>query len=271
MVNLTSSTVGPIVISPGDSASVGQRITFDFEAGNYLLSPRIFVAFNEELKVIQSRSQLVVLKDVPLSFFDPHFLFLELLLVIACLVFAYLFAPNMLQTSKFVSATSARSSDPTNYDPEWVPQHHQITQSRKRARKTYWFQWGHDNAHYGLENVTNSSWIHPIFCWAYQRATVIIAFLRQFWLLATWVWCYHRRPSRIIDSTSLWLGYTFTCLFWEDFKSNEQMMDKARHFIAYSTKFDYLWMNRHLNHSRSILILAFQILLYVVLSRQTPL
>ncbi|PVH19066.1 hypothetical protein CXQ85_001361 [Candidozyma haemuli] len=81
IANLTSSAVGPVVVPPEGSSSIGQRITLDLEAGNYILSPQVFVAYKDELKAIQARSQLLVVKDAPLSLLDPQLLFLEVLLL----------------------------------------------------------------------------------------------------------------------------------------------------------------------------------------------
>lgn len=142
MVNLTSNSVGPVVIEPGKSATVGQQINLDFLSGNYFLAPQVYVAFKDELKVIQARAQLVVIKEVPVSFFNPQLLFLELIFVALIGGVGYLLYPSYFQsyfkgtapTSKKLTASSSSTS---GYDPTWVPSHHQVTQSKAKTRKAY--------------------------------------------------------------------------------------------------------------------------------------
>lgn len=136
LVNLTSTTVGPIIIPPGESSIIGQKINLDFGGGNFLLSPRVFVAFNDEVKVVQARPQLTVIKEKPLSFFDPQLMFLEVLLLLATGIGLYVAVPSIFSEKK-VSPVQEKSTKSTGFDPSWVPSHHQHTQKKSKTRKAY--------------------------------------------------------------------------------------------------------------------------------------
>ncbi|KAF3986039.1 hypothetical protein FT663_04650 [Candidozyma haemuli var. vulneris] len=138
IANLTSSAVGPVVVPPEGSSSIGQRITLDLEAGNYILSPQVFVAYKDELKAIQARSQLLVVKDAPLSLLDPQLLFLEVLLVVVGIIALQFRSPHLFEFSKGSRATSQpKPRESSKFDPEWIPKHHQATQQKSKMRKAY--------------------------------------------------------------------------------------------------------------------------------------
>lgn len=137
LVNLTSKEVGPIVINPGDSTAIGQRINLDFGKGNYLLSPQVFVAFKEQLKVIQARPQIAHVKEVPLSIFDPQLLFLEVLFFVISGTLLYFFAPTIFKSQASLRGKEEVKPKVSNFNPAWVPSHHQVTQRGKKTRKAY--------------------------------------------------------------------------------------------------------------------------------------
>lgn len=138
IANLTSTSVGPIVVPPGESSVIHQKLITHISGGNYLLSPQVFVAFNDEVKVIQARSQLSIVKETYLSFFNPQLLFLEcLFLVIAGLCF-YFSVPNMFKRNQInKSPVTKKPSNSSVFDPSWVPSHHQLTQRKSKTRKAY--------------------------------------------------------------------------------------------------------------------------------------
>jgi len=141
-VNLTANSVGPVVIEPGKSVNVGQMITLDFVPGNYFLAPQVYVTFKDELKAIQARAQLAVVKEVPISFFNPQLLFLELIFVVLAGAIGYIFFPAFFQTylkgtAPITKASTTKSATTSGFDPAWVPSHHQVTQKRTKTRKAY--------------------------------------------------------------------------------------------------------------------------------------
>lgn len=140
-VNLTSNSVGPVVLEPGETAEVGQKINLDFLPGNYFLAPQVYVAFNNELKVIQARGQLAVLKEVPISIFNPQLLFLEALLLALIGGAGYFVYTSYLQTyfkgTAPIKTGKSSARQTTGFDPSWVPSHHQVTQRKTKTRKAY--------------------------------------------------------------------------------------------------------------------------------------
>lgn len=142
LVNLTANSVGPVVIAPGETATVGQKILLELIPANYYLSPLVYVAFKDELKQVQARPQLITLKEMPVSFFNPQWMFLELLFFGTIGILGY-FAYTSWFKSYFVSITPVDKNVPVSaktsgFDPAWVPSHHQVTQKkRSKARKAY--------------------------------------------------------------------------------------------------------------------------------------
>ncbi|PVH14268.1 uncharacterized protein CXQ87_002396 [Candidozyma duobushaemuli] len=118
-----------------ESSIIGQKINLDFGGGNFLLSPRMFVAFNDEVKVVQARPQLTVIKEKPLSFFDPQLLFLEVLLLLATGIGLYLAVPSIFsQNQKKVSQSKrnpSRAQDSTLHGFQVIIS----TLKRKKARQ----------------------------------------------------------------------------------------------------------------------------------------
>lgn len=139
-VNLTSNSVNPLVITPGESAQVGQKIRLDIDSGSYYLTPQVYVAFQDELKAIQARGQLAIVLEVPVSFLDPQLLFLELLFVailggLGYFVYTTYFKTYFKRTAPTKKVPVASKS--TGFDPLWVPSHHQVPQKRTKSRKAY--------------------------------------------------------------------------------------------------------------------------------------
>ncbi|EEQ36380.1 hypothetical protein CLUG_00503 [Clavispora lusitaniae ATCC 42720] len=139
-VNLTSNSVNPLVITPGESAQVGQKIRLDIDSGSYYLTPQVYVAFQDELKAIQARGQLAIVSEVPVSFLDPQLLFLELLFVaisggLGYFVYTTYFKTYFKRTAPTKKVPVAAKS--TGFDPSWVPSHHQVPQKRTKSRKAY--------------------------------------------------------------------------------------------------------------------------------------
>lgn len=139
LVNLTSTSLGPLVVEPGQTINFRQSITLDMQAGNYFLMPQVYVAFEDSLKVIQARGQLTNVDEVPISFFNPQLLLLELIFVGLIGGVGYFFFYNQFQTyfnrtSPAKKVTAAKSS---GFDPLWVPEYHQATQRKSKTRKAY--------------------------------------------------------------------------------------------------------------------------------------
>lgn len=141
VLNQTANSIGPIVVKPGTSDIFRQKINLHMEAGNYVLSPSVFVAYDDDLKVMQARSQLLTVTEEPISLFDPQLLLLEVLLVASVAAALYFYNPNILQdyfkgTAPVKAPVPAKGST-TGYDPNWIPKTHLQEKKKPKTRKAY--------------------------------------------------------------------------------------------------------------------------------------
>lgn len=144
--NLTSAAVGPVLVDAGQTANFEQTINLNLIADNYLLTPQVFIAYEEELKLIQARGQLATVNDIPLSIFNPQLLFLEAILLAtigALLYFAYEIwgksyvegtAPVAKPTKKASSPSAPVSTGKAGYNSDWIPEGHL---KQKKSRKAF--------------------------------------------------------------------------------------------------------------------------------------
>lgn len=143
--NLTAAAVGPVIVSAGESANFIQKIDLNLVANNYLLTPQIFVAVEEELKFIQARGQLASVSDVPISFFNPQLLFLEAVLLAT--IGGILYVVYDIWGKKYIAGTAPitkpvkKASSPSpapstgkSYNAEWIPEGHL---KQKKSKKAY--------------------------------------------------------------------------------------------------------------------------------------
>lgn len=139
--NMTANSVQPIIINPHESGSLRQVIEMEFVAGNYILSPSVYVSFRDQLKEIKVGTQLIAVSDIPVSFFDPQFIFLVLIMSIAFGTIGYYIYSSYFQKYFRKTAPLASISNTTGtgsgLDPSWVPKNY-VTISRKpKSRKGY--------------------------------------------------------------------------------------------------------------------------------------
>lgn len=143
-VNLTSGAIGPIVVANGESKTFVQDIPLDLVADNYLLNPQVYIVMNDVIKMIPVRGQLATVTDLPISWFNPQFLFLMIVLTVSFvgLGFAaydiwgkrYLKGTSPIQPKQRPASTgipSVYTSGSKTYDESWLPEHH--LQKKKRA------------------------------------------------------------------------------------------------------------------------------------------
>ncbi|EGW32823.1 uncharacterized protein SPAPADRAFT_60166 [Spathaspora passalidarum NRRL Y-27907] len=151
--NLTNARIDALVIEPGTSGSFEQDIAVNLIPGNYLLVPQIFLAHENQVKVLTVRGQLLTIDDAPISIFDPRLILLELVLLASLGGLAYLgydiWGKQYFQgvvPVKAAAATprkgaspssegSSRSGTPSgsSYDVNWIPEGHL---KQKKTKKT---------------------------------------------------------------------------------------------------------------------------------------
>lgn len=142
--NITSASVGPIILEPGQSQQFSQVINVNLQPDAYILSPLLYITHGEEFMTVSPRPQWTTVADAPISFFNPQLLFLELVLVLTFGGIGYVlydlfgkkyFKGTATGPSKKVSASSGAStaapSDGKSYDASWIPQGH-IKQTKKK-------------------------------------------------------------------------------------------------------------------------------------------
>lgn len=136
--NLSAQSVGPVILAPGESEVFVQKIPLDLLPDNYLLTPQLFIAFQDDLKLVQARGQLAIISDVPVSIFDPQLLVLEAILVVT---FGGLFyAVYSIWGKSYFAGTAptkkkvSEAAKSTAVDPNWFPESH-IKQ--KKTKKAY--------------------------------------------------------------------------------------------------------------------------------------
>mmetsp|Transcript_1897 Transcript_1897/g.1865 ORF Transcript_1897/g.1865 Transcript_1897/m.1865 type:complete len:238 (+) Transcript_1897:51-764(+) len=144
--NLTGAAVGPVLVPAGEKASFIQKIEVNLVADNYLLTPQIFVAVEDDLKFIQARGQLASVNDLPISFFNPQLLFLEAILVATLGGILYvvydIWGKKYIEGTAPIIKTSKKASSPSpisvatgkSYNSEWIPEAHL---KQKKSKKAY--------------------------------------------------------------------------------------------------------------------------------------
>lgn len=139
LVNLTATSLGPLVVAPGETINFRQSITLDMDAGSFYLMPQVFVAVEETLKAIQARGQLAMVEEMPISFFNPQLLLLEAIFVALVGGVGYFFFYNQLLTyfKHTAPAKEVAGAKTSGFDPLWVPEYHQTTQRKSKTRKAY--------------------------------------------------------------------------------------------------------------------------------------
>jgi len=141
--NLTSGAVGPLVLGTNETKTFVQDIPLNLIPDTYIFSPQVFIVLEDQIKMVPVRGQMATVSDLPISWFNPQLLFLELILI-STLVGAGYFAyqtwgkqyvsssiPSQGKAKKQPVAASASASGSKSYDSSWLPEHH--LQKKKKA------------------------------------------------------------------------------------------------------------------------------------------
>lgn len=147
--NLSTGAVDPIILAKGEAGALKQKIELNLVPGHYILSPVLYVAVGDELKMIQVRGQLSTVSDEPISFFNPQLLFLEAVLLATFAAFGYvaynIWGKKYLQgaspipkaskkPAKKASSPSEATATGKSYDSSWIPETHL---KHKKTKKAY--------------------------------------------------------------------------------------------------------------------------------------
>lgn len=140
--NLSATPVEALTVAAGESGSYTHRISLNLVPDEYILVPQLYIAYDNDLKLVQARGQRTQVKDVPISFFDPQLLFLEAVLLVTLAGAGYV-AFN-IWGKKYVQGTaptskSRRGASPVaaslgkSLDADWLPEGHV---RQKKTKKT---------------------------------------------------------------------------------------------------------------------------------------
>lgn len=138
--NLTSSPIGPIAVAAGETQHFIQKLNVDLIADSYLLSPALFLTYDNDIKVVFPRGQLFTVSDIPISIFNPQLLLLEAILVASIAGFAYI-GYSIWGKALFDTKVSKKKPLPpqghsTGAD-SWLPEGHVAKKKSKLTQRTF--------------------------------------------------------------------------------------------------------------------------------------
>lgn len=129
--NITTGSVGPIILENGQSQQFKQAINLNLVPNNYILKPIVYMAVKDQIVPVSVKPLLANVSDIPISIFNPQLLFLELVLIaslgVVGLVLYDLFGKkyvNNIVPKKTVKKDSAPVESSKGYDSSWIPKHH---------------------------------------------------------------------------------------------------------------------------------------------------
>lgn len=153
--NITAAKIGPIEIANNQPTSFTQKVGIQLAPGSYVLSPAVYVTYDEQFMMLTTSTKLINIKDTKISFFNPKLIFAELILGSTVLFVLYSIfqsygnhylagvlppslLPNDKKTSKKASskATSSAVSESSASDIEqWLPDTHKKISKRNSRKK----------------------------------------------------------------------------------------------------------------------------------------
>lgn len=144
LANITDAKVGPLTLQPGETGSFNQRIGVSVPIGNYLLTPGLYLVKGSNLAMLGAKTILTMVDEEPLSWFAPHMLMLELMLIGTLAAGVYViyinYGADYLKTAGVTgtavppsAAGSARVTRSTgaSVDESWLPDHIKKTNKKK--------------------------------------------------------------------------------------------------------------------------------------------
>ena len=103
--------------------------------------PQLFIAFDNDLKLVQARGQRTEVKDVPISIFDPQLLLLEAILLATFAGLGYvaynIWGKRYFEGTALVNKPKRGASPPVasakSVDSDWLPEGHLRQKKTKKA------------------------------------------------------------------------------------------------------------------------------------------
>lgn len=145
--NLTTSKIGPLAIEPGKNATFDAKIMVNLPPEDFDLILSFFVGHQGDVVIVENKPLKVTISDPPISFFDPKFLFIQLVfgLTIGAIGYAVVtlgLIPYLDQSPAASKKSTASSKKPIpekksvnpgekGYDESWIPTQHLQQKSKK--------------------------------------------------------------------------------------------------------------------------------------------
>ncbi|SCU84174.1 LAFA_0D08592g1_1 [Lachancea sp. 'fantastica'] len=131
--NVSAAALGPIPIGTNETAEFQQIVNLILKEGDYAISPDIYVEKEQEtIKVIANPSLLRILPPT-MSFFNPQFMFVQLILAALIAGFSYMTFVRTREDGnartngkKYKSSEAAKTQ---KLDSTWLPESHHAKRS----------------------------------------------------------------------------------------------------------------------------------------------
>lgn len=141
--NLTTTSLSPVEILPGQAADVSQAIRVALPPKEFDLAFTLYFSFNEEILTVTLSKTPVSVNDPPVSSLDPKLLFVQIILGVTAIVIGYFVStkvilPNLEKkypkkpVPKEKSTTRGVNPGAKGYDESWIPQEH-LKKNKKKA------------------------------------------------------------------------------------------------------------------------------------------
>ncbi|SCU89016.1 LADA_0E13234g1_1 [Lachancea dasiensis] len=121
--NISAATVGPIPAAVNGSIVFQQIVKLLLPEGEYVLSPDIYVEINEQTMRIIANPSLIRVLPPPMSFFNPKFILVQLVLALLIVGVSY----SALKPARGVISRKKPSSKdnlPGTVSSGWLPANH---------------------------------------------------------------------------------------------------------------------------------------------------
>lgn len=152
--NITAAKIGPVEIPNNTPTAFSQKVGIQLSPGAYVLSPAVYVRYDDQFMMLTAATKLVNIKDAKVSLFNPKLIFAELVLgsTVAFVLYSIFQAygahylagviPNSMlpadkkAAKKAAKVSSSAASESSASDVEqWLPDTHKRISKRSNRKK----------------------------------------------------------------------------------------------------------------------------------------
>lgn len=121
VANVSAQELGPFVVPVNESVSFEAPIQLTLPEGSFILAPILYVVKSEELMKVGIRPFSIFISPPPMSFFNPGFLSIQVLLSLVVIGSAYLVINFRKQGNRKPKRSTAQAKP---VDDSWLPDVH---------------------------------------------------------------------------------------------------------------------------------------------------